>query len=109
MSDVPLPVPTISATFSAEVATVRDALMDAIGDLARGVASSLKAYATAIATDIVRARSAGEVAKIDELTAQALALAAVNKVRLAKSANAVLNAFIRGAMTVASAALGGVR
>lgn len=99
---------TVVANFHAEVAVVRDALLATIGKLARGAHATVQQYATDIATDIVRARATGNVAKVDELSAQAIGLAVTNKIRLAKGANDVLNAFIRGALAVASSALGGI-
>lgn len=98
----------ITPNFHAEVAVVRDALLATIGKLARGVHSTVNQFATDIAADIVRARATGDTAKVDELTAQAVALAAVNKIKLAKGTNEVIGAFIRGALAVMSSALGGI-
>lgn len=98
----------ITHNFNAEVAVVRDALSATIGHLAKGLHSHVSKFVIDIATDIVRARAAGDTAKVDELTAQAVALAAVNKIKLAKGTNEVIGAFIRGALAVMSSALGGI-
>ena len=98
----------IVANFNAEVAVVRDALLATVGKLARGVHAQINQFAADIAADIVRARAAGNSAKVEELTAQAVALAAANKIKLAKGANDVINAFIRGALAVVSSSLGGI-
>ncbi len=91
-----------------DILVVKDALLATIGKLARGVHATIDQYATDIATDIVRARASGDTAKVEELTAQALGLAVTNKIKLAKGANEIINAFIRGALAVASSALGGI-
>lgn len=100
--------PNIGTAAKAEIEAVANAAIEALGEVSSGLADSLKSYAVAIASDIVRARASGNQDLAAEVAAQALALAEVHKVKLKKHANVVVNAFVRGAFTVASAALGGI-
>ena len=93
-------------------AEVLTALKEGTEGLLEGAAEDINDYLADIAQDIIRAKAGGSKVDDEHLEAQLLILAAINKVRIKKTANDTLRRVVSTAQSLAfgflNAGIGGI-